>query len=186
MKNTARPSEATILRQKAEDLLKKRPSKSTSHLSEVEVEILKLIHELEVHHIELEMQNEELMLAKEQAEIAAEKYTELYDFAPFGYFTLSKSGAIIELNLSGAKMMGKDRSRLIDNQFGFFVSDATRPIYNIFIEKIFNSKNRETCEVNLIPNGNLPMLIHFTGIAAENGEQCFLTVVDISNRKQTE
>jgi len=106
------------------------------------------------------MQNEELVLAKEQAEIATEKYTELYDFAPSGYFTLSKEGEILELNLSGAKMMGKERSRLINNHFGFFVSDTTKPIYNDFLEKVFNSKSRVTCEVNLTTNGNLPMLVH--------------------------
>lgn len=186
MKNTVKASEATILRQKAEDLLKKRPFKSTSDLSEVEVEILKLIHELEVHHIELEMQNEELMLAKEKAEMAAEKYTELYDFAPIGYFTLSAEGAIIELNFSGAKMMEKERSRLIKSQFGFFISDAAKPVYNSFLENIFNGKNRETCEVSLTINGNSPKMVLLTGIATENSKQCFITVVDITNRKQTE
>ena len=100
-------SAPAILRQKAEELLKKKPLKTGSQLSEAEM--LKLIHELEVHQIELEMQNEELMLANEQAEFATKKYTELYDFAPSGYFTLSKEGKIIELNLCGSQMLGKER-----------------------------------------------------------------------------
>jgi PAS domain-containing protein len=84
-----------------------------------EVTTLKLIHELEVHQIELEMQNEELLLAKEQAEQAIEKYTKLYDYAPSGYFTLSQDGKVTEANLTGAHMLGKMRSSILNSQFGF-------------------------------------------------------------------
>src|SRR5450759_3169971 len=117
-------------------------------------EILKLVHELEVHQIELELINEELMLASSAAQDAAEKYTELYDFAPSDYFTLSKEGKIIELNLSGAKMLGKERSRIKNRQFDFFVSNDTKPIFNLFLEKVFNSKATESCEVILSVNDN--------------------------------
>jgi PAS domain-containing protein len=72
-----------------------------------ESEKLKLIHELEVHQIELELQNEELLLAKQQADSAIQKYTELYDFSPSGYFTLSREGIIIDANLTGSTMLGK-------------------------------------------------------------------------------
>jgi PAS domain-containing protein len=102
-----------------------------------EVTTLKLIHELEVHQIELEMQNEELLLAKEQAEQAIEKYTKLYDYAPSGYFTLSQDGKVTEANLTGAHMLGKMRSSILNSQFGFFISDATKNIFNDFLAKIF-------------------------------------------------
>ena len=82
-----------------------------------EAEKLKLIHELEVHQIELEMQNEELLLAKLQADSAIEKYTELYDFSPSGYFTLSQDGSILDANLTGSVMLGKERSNLINTKF---------------------------------------------------------------------
>jgi len=103
-------SESEYLRKKAEEVAKKRLS-MREMLPSVP-EMMKLIEELEVYQVELEMQNEKLMRAKEQAETATEKYTELYDFAPSGYFTLSKGGKIIELNLSGANMLGKERLRL--------------------------------------------------------------------------
>src|SRR5512133_2548526 len=115
-KNINQTVSATLLRRNAEELLNKRPSKSLSPLSESDALIL--LHELEVHQIELEMQNEELVLAKEQAELAAEKLSALYDFAPSGYFTLSKDGTIIELNLSGAQMLGKDREYLVNKRLG--------------------------------------------------------------------
>src|ERR1035437_5705711 len=149
-------------------------------------EMMKLIEELEVYQVELEMQNEELMRAKEQAETATEKYTELYDFAPSGYFTLSKEGKIIELNLTGAKMLGKERSRLKNDMFDFFVSNDTRPIFNLFLGKVFHSKVKESCEVTLSIKDHLPMYVHLTWIVTKNGEQCLVTVVDNTEHKQAE
>ena len=103
MNNSSKLSKTANLRQKAETLLRINSSENDSPLSEIET--LKLVHELEVHQIELELINEELMLASSAAQNAAEKYTELYDFAPSDYFTLSKEGKIIELNLSGQKCL---------------------------------------------------------------------------------
>jgi len=177
-------SEGAILRQRAEELIKRNLSKSGSQLSEAEMQ--KLIHELEVHQIELEMQNEEILLSKNQAELATEKYTELYDLAPSGYFTLSEKGNIIDLNLSGSEMLGKERSFIKNNSFEFFVTNDTRPDFNLFLEKVFTNKDKVTCEVNLSTISNLPMNAHLTGIVTENREQCLVTVIDITNRKQTE
>jgi len=142
MNKIGNKSEAVNLRQKAEELLKKKSSKMTSILSEAKT--LKLYHELEVHQIELEIQNEELAVAKEQADIVAQKYTELYNYAPSGYFTLSKEGEIIELNLCGANMLCKEIQRLKSSRFGFFVSDETKTIFNSFLKKVFNSKVAES------------------------------------------
>ena len=87
---------------------------------------LKLTHEIETHQIELEMQNKELSFAKEKAETDARKYAQLYDSAPSGYFTLSHDGTIIEVNICGATMLGKDRPKLKSNRFGLFVSNTCR------------------------------------------------------------
>jgi len=180
MKNNGKKSDAAILRQKAEKLHKKKATEADLQLSEART--LKLIHELEVHQIELELQNDELMTARSEAQYAARKYTELYEFAPSGYYTLSREGKIIDLNLSGASMLGKERQHLKDSQFGFFVSDDTKSIFSLFLEKIFNSEVKETCEVTLSNNGNLPMYIHLTGIIDGNEQKCLLNAVDISKR----
>ena len=90
-------TDATILRQKAEKKISKR--KSTSNFNLTESDCLKLNHELFVHQIELEIQNEELIQQKEKTEFIAEKYIELYNFAPLGYFTLTKTGEIIDLGV---------------------------------------------------------------------------------------
>ena len=175
-------SDSALLRQKAEELLKKKSSGTASPLSEVESS--RLIYELQVHQIELELQHDELRLTRAEAEAVKDKYIRLYDFAPSGYFTLSVKGEIIELNISGARMLGKDRQHLKNNLFGFFVSEETKPIFNRFLEKAFQSSAKESCDVTLLQDGNLPMYGNLTGIVYENGEQCLVTMVDITERKQ--
>jgi len=185
MDNIKKNSDAiNLIRQKAEEVIQSKTSKFNSKLSESE--ILKLIHELEVHQIELEMQNEELIIAKEKAEKASEKYAELYVFAPFGYYTLSNTGEILELNLAASQILDRERSFLLNRQFGIFVSEDTRPIFNEFLENIFNSYNRFTCDIAISTNLNSPKHLHLSGIITENRKQCLLTVVDISQRKQME
>ncbi|HEY5590614.1 MAG TPA: PAS domain-containing protein [Paludibacter sp.] len=177
-------STAEILRHKAEELANKKLSRSESKLSELETQ--KLIHELEVHQIELEMQNEELLLAKTEALHAVERYTELYDFAPTGYFTLSKEGIIFELNLYGSQILGKERVYLTNRSFGYFVSDNTKTIFYHFLENIFDSRAKETCEISLITNENALIHVILTGLVSEKREQCLITAVDITDRRLTE
>lgn len=171
------------LRQKAEMLLNKKVKTTELHLTDPNN--LRLIHELEVHQIELEMQNEELKLAKEKAESAKKKYTELYDFAPSGYLTLTKAGEITNLNYSAEHLLGKERSQLINSSFGFFVSSDARAVYNRFLQKIFKSKVKETCEFKLVTGDDLKYVL-VNGIISKNSEKCMLTLTDITKRKQTE
>ncbi len=175
---------AEILRRKAEELLKNKKSKEGSDVSEADVR--RLIHELEVHQIELEIQNNELRHAWAQAEVATNKFSTLYDFAPIGYFTLSGNGRIIEANLTGSQLLGKERFHLINNQFGFFITDDTKPVFSLFLEKIFSSKNKETCEVTLSLHYNLKKFVQLAGILAENGKECLVTLNDIDSLKQAE
>ena len=198
-------SEAAALRNKAEELLKKKSEteilelvqqlafqneekeKRADELSVAIANSLKLTHELQVHQIELEMQNDELKRAKEQiAKAANDKYAELYDFSPSGYFTLSKEGKIIELNLCGATMLGGERAYLKKAQFDFFVSEDTKPIFSLFLDKTFKNKAKESCEVTLTNHSNQSLLVHLSGIATENGMQCLVNAVDITERSQAE
>ena len=116
--------DATKMRQKAEELLKSKSS--IINASHSEADVLKLFHELEVHQIELEMQNQELLLANEAKNVANEKYIELYDFAPSGYYTLTSNGEIIELNLTGSIMLGKERLYLKNKSLANFITYSTK------------------------------------------------------------
>jgi len=176
-----RNPEAISLRQIAEEQLKQRQSEINGHFSEAGLQ--KLLHELQVHQIELELQNQELILAKETAEIAVEKYTELYDFAPNGYFSLTETGKIIELNLSGARMLGKDRQHLKGSQFAFLLSPESKSTFSLFLERAFQSNNKETCEVQLLTHDDVQTHFLLTGIVTDKCEQCNLTMIDISETK---
>jgi len=184
MKNKNSKDSDVRLRQMAERLLKQKLSKTNLKLSEEEM--LKLIYELEVHQVELELQNEELRQAQITATHYAERYLELYDFAPIGYLTLSKEGAIIEINLFASKMLDRDRSKLINSQFGFFISNDTKPLFNHFLWKIFTEGTNETCEVTLESVNNSEIYIHLTGIIDGTREQCLVTAMDITDQKRTE
>jgi len=184
MKGKDLKSDAGKLRQRAEKLLNKKASRT--HLNLSEEEMLKLIYELEVHQVELELQNEELKQAQNTATRYAERYMELYDFAPIGYLTLSKEGAIIEINLCASLMLNKDRSQLINSQLGFFISNETKPVFNHFLWKIFTDYGNETCEAILECSNKQELYVRLTGIIDSNKEQCLLTVLDITEQKQAE
>lgn len=144
-----------------------------------EEEKIKLIHELEVYQIELELQNEELLQAKQQADSAIQKYTELYDFSPSGYFTLSQDGSILDANLTGSVMLGKERSNLINTKFRSFVSPDTKMDFDLFFDKVFINKERECCEISLQSEGVI-QYAYLTGIITEDEQFCHVTVVDIT------
>ncbi len=175
-------TDAAILRQKAEEILKARKDKSPLVSDASNADTLKLIHELQVHQIELEMQNEELVIAKEKAELAEEKYTELYDFAPSGYLSLTKEGVIAELNFVAARMLGQERSKLTKKRFDFSLSIDTQTTFNLFLHDIFTSKVKQSCEVTIATEGNLPIYVTIEGIVSQNGELCSLTLIDITKR----
>ena len=168
------------LRKKAEELVKQKAQDAESTHSEVDQ--LKLLHELEVYKIELELQNAELLSAICEAQDAIQ----LYDFAPAGFFTLSKEGEIVNLNIRGAQMLQEERSNLKGIHFGIFVSEGTKTIFNHFLHRIFQSLAKESCEVTLIPNGRKSIYVHLTGIVSENGENCLITALDLIERKQAE
>lgn len=173
---------ADNLRQKAEMLLINRVKKSELN----DYNNLRLIHELEVHQVELEMQNEELKIANKKAERAKKKYTELYDFAPSGYLTLTKAGEIAHLNYNAEQLLGKEHSKLIKSSFGFFVSPDTRAVYNRFLQKIFKSKVKETCEFKLVTSDDSIKYVLANGIISNNSGKCLVTLIDITKQKQTE
>ncbi len=169
-----------ILRHQAESLLEKKLSKTASHLSETET--MKFMHELEVHQIELVLQNEELMLEK----ISTQAAIDLFDYAPSGYFALSRNGEIIRLNIGGSHLLGKERSRLLNSLFGFFVAENSKPVFNLFLERVFTGKVKETSEVAITAEGNAPKFVHLAGIVSENSGQCLIAATDITERKQME
>lgn len=179
MKSEYKKSSKEIIRKKAEKLLRTKSESSSLDYSDT----LKLMHELQVHQIELELQNEELMIAKEKAEASYQKYIELYDFAPSAYFTLSRQGKILELNFLGARMLGQERSFLVNRNFDQFVSAEKQRVFENFLGSLFETSKMNSCEVLLNNNASL----YITGIVkSEDKNVCNLNAFDITLRKKAE
>ncbi len=127
-------TDAQLLRLNAEKQLEVKQKKEGDH--EIGYDEKRLMHELQVHQIELEMQNEELRRANETAETALRKYTMLHDFAPMGYFTLDAEAKIEELNFTGAEMLGDRRFSLIGSNFKYYISEESKVEFNSFLSKV--------------------------------------------------
>lgn len=172
------------LRQKAERQYNKGHSGKKS--IQTEPETLKMIHELEVHQIELEMQYDELKLTEEKAIKATEKFTTLYDFAPVGYITLDYDCAICELNLSAAIMLQRERFLLEGKNFRQFVSSDTLTVFNDFFVKVFETHLKQTCDARLNLYDDYTMFIHIEGIVTADDPKALVTLTDITERELVE
>ncbi|HEV3272788.1 MAG TPA: ATP-binding protein [Candidatus Methylacidiphilales bacterium] len=176
--------ESAALRHRAEKRLKRQATEVAGTGSAVEMQ--RLVHELQVHQIELEMQNEELLESRAQMESALERYTDLYDFAPVGYFTLSADGTIREVNLPGARLLGLERTRLVGGRFGTFVSENTRPIFDIWLEEVFATQAKQVCAVGLVKEGLPPLTVEIEATLSVDGREGRAVVVDVTARKALE
>jgi PAS domain S-box-containing protein len=177
------------LRKKAEERLIKQASIKGAHSisprvndNRNESENLGLLHELEILKVELEIQNEELKLAVDRAAAA----TALYNFSPTAYFTIERDGTICQLNHSGALLLNKNTNQLINSNLRLFITQDSLPVMNDFLKKIFESKSKQFCEVSLGLNQNVDIHIYLEGIISEDLQKCFITAVDISERKKAE
>lgn len=172
------------LRRRAEDHLNTKTSEAV--LPQKDEETLRLLHELQVHHVELERQNEELNNSRNELETAFYKYTDLYDFAPVGYFNIGCNGVINSVNIRGASLVGVARPRLLGQRFGLLVADEYRQIFTDFLGTIFINPDTTTCEVALRNEKNHQIIVLLEAMAAVSGQECGLVLTDITERKQAE
>ncbi len=132
------------LRHRAEALLIEKPQA----LSDIQPQdIQQLIHELQVYQLELEMQNEEFRRVQLQLVEAHDKYLNLYDFAPLGYFTLDKKGLVIEANLTGANMLAVERPSLINSTFARFIAREFQDSFYSHCRRVAETATKQTCEL---------------------------------------
>jgi PAS domain S-box-containing protein len=183
-KNQHQPADAAELRRRAEERLKRRRPGGARQRTQAET--ARLVHELEVHQIELEMQNEELQQMRAKAEVLLAQYTDLYDFAPTGYFNLAADGTILAVNLTGARLVGIERAQLLKRRFGVLVSVADRPAFNAFLEKTFAGKDREFCEVALLKAKTAPLFVRIEAVVSEGQRECRAAVLDVTDRHRAE
>jgi PAS domain-containing protein len=118
------------LRKRAEDVSREKTAGIPENMEALSPEETRqMLHELRVHQIELEMQNEELRRTQEKLDAARARYFDLYDLAPVGYFTLSEQGLILETNLTASAMLGLARGSLVKQQLSRFILPEDQDIY---------------------------------------------------------
>ena len=178
-------SQPAQLRSRAEARLREQ-KKLKAGIAKTGADFRRLLHELQVHQIELEMQNAELRQARDELEVALENYTDLYDFAPSGYFTLAATGAILQANLTGATLVGIERSRLLGQSFGRLVSAEFRPAFSAFLEQVFAGHAKQSGDFELAGKGQPLRFVNIEAQCLLNGQECRATVVDITARKSAE
>ena len=147
-KHKSHPIDRADLRRRAEEKVQADMARTPVTLSREEVE--RLLHELRVHQIELEMQNEELRRAQSELEVSRARYFDLYDLAPVGYFTLSEQGMILEANLTGAGLLGVGRRDLTKQSISHYILPEDQDIYYRHRRRLLETGTPQECELRML------------------------------------
>ena len=185
MKKRDQEKKADELRTRAEKRLK---SKKNVLKGTLDADSRKLLNELQVHQIELEMQNEELRRTQLELEVSREKYYDLYDLAPVGYFSLDQTSQILEVNLKGASMVGMERRLLVKKRFTQFIVPAFQDSFYMFQKKAFKTRAIQTLEVQLKKKNGTPFWVQMDGVATQDTDGTFthmrIIAIDIADKKK--
>ena len=185
--------ETEALRQQAEKRLHR--SVRDAHLLPKE-SILELMHELEVHQVELETRNEELGRAQSELEASRQRYADLYDLAPIAYVTLDHRGIICEANHTAAELLGVEREQLLHRGLHQFVAKDSQEIFHKFLHRVFDGGDRQSCELELrrnqgrALNRGIPLNVCLVASATRDSDGnaifCQMALIDVTERKRTE
>ncbi|WP_151086696.1 sensor histidine kinase [Hymenobacter baengnokdamensis] len=158
---------------------------------ETPVDVQRLVQELQVHQIELEMQYEELLLAQAQAENNRLQYLDLYDFAPVGYCTLAANATLEQLNLRLSQQLGHERQQLLGRRLTLFVAPAERNQFASFMTRLWaRPGQRQSCELMMQRRDHTTFFAQLEGVAAESPDEhrppasCRLVVLDVTERRR--
>ncbi|NTW98637.1 MAG: PAS domain S-box protein [Geobacteraceae bacterium] len=144
-----------------------------------------LLHELRVHQIELEMQNEELRRTQQELDSSRTRYFDLYDLAPAGYLTLNGQGLIQEVNLAAASMLGVARSDLLTKTLANFILSEDQDLYYLRRQQVAENREVEAWEMRMLRADGSPFWARLQAIRSHTGEY-WITLIDITRRRQME
>ena len=174
------------LRQRAEEIIRQQAAQSPAPEIISTEEIQKILHELCVHQIELEMQNEELRQSKLELSASQTRYFELYDLAPAGYLTISEQGMILEANLAAAGMLGMGRNALARQPFSRFILKADQDIYYRHRQQLLENGEPQACELRMLKKDGTAFWGHLAISAAQDtygNPELRIVLSDITERK---
>ena len=141
------------------------------------------LHEMHEWRSELELRNDELRHSQAGVKTGLERYTDLYDLSPVGLVTLDGDGAIGRVNLTAALLLGRERSRLLGRRFAEFATEADRPGFHTFLQRVHAGEARQCCELELTIDGKLSRTVQIDATLSADRRECRLVVADISERK---
>jgi PAS domain S-box-containing protein len=185
-RKSSKAKSSVFLRTRAEEMLQ-RQTGETEYIPYADSE--ELVHELQVHQIELEIQNEELRGAQRQLETAYNKYFDLFDLAPIGYFRISEKGQIRQVNLTGADLLGTERAYLEGRLFSHFVAKDNQNVFYAHLKNTLETGGVGRCELAVKPkDGDLRYAL-MRSVPVDDGEgkkELLSAVLDITERKNLE
>lgn len=177
-----RPNPAS-LRQRAEARLRQQLAAQPAAGTDDAADSAHLLHELEIHRIELEIHNEALRHAYGEADALGERYADIYDFAPVGYFTLDQQGVIVDLNLAGAILLGIKRTEKSRHRFLSHVEAHARDEFSAFVAAVLQSDSRHVCRIPLAANAQRPVaMVRIEAVPDESGRECRMVVIDMTEQ----
>ncbi len=186
-RNSELETESSELRKRAENKIRERTAQKQG-LSFKDAQ--PVIHELQVHQIELEMQNEELRRAQIELEESRKKYSDLYEFAPVGYFTFDKNGLVLEVNLTGAALLESEKSVLMKKPFSRFINREDQDLFYLHLREVFEKKSRQTCEISLKTRDKSESIAQLLSIPVKDNEGNYsrtrTAMINITEHKRAE
>ena len=178
------------LRRRAEEIAREKGVRTPDSVEALSPEQARqVLHELQVHQIELEMQNEELRGAQAKLEASRARYFDLYDMAPVGYCTVSEEGLILEANLTIATLLGVARRALVKRPLSHFVHPEDQDIYYRNRKTLFETGAPQVCEMRLMKQDGAPFWARLETTVAQDADGapvCRAAVSDVSERKRVE
>jgi PAS domain S-box-containing protein len=183
------PDKFANLRRRAESQrdasLEAPPGRSVDIDSLSPQEVRHLVHELQVHQIELDMQNDELRRTQRELEASRDRYADLYDFAPVGYFTLNEASLILEVNLTAAAMLGLERGHLIQQPLTRLILRQDQDIFHVHRRQLFATGSPQVCEIRLVSMDGSQFRARLEAIPGQSNEGqalCRVAVSDITQQ----
>jgi len=191
MKNRVnQPETATDLRGKAERIAREKTAQPPKSIENMPLqEMQRLLHELQVHQIELELQNEELHRSQIELDAIRERYFELFDLAPVGYCTLTENGLIQEANLTAGILLGVPRGSLIRQAITRFICKEDQDIYYLHRKRLFETGEPQVCELRMRKKEGGEFWAHLQAAVAQTDASvpiCRIVIIDITDRKRSE
>lgn len=185
-----RIEKAAELRKRAEKIATKKAAQSSENLENLPPEeTRKMLHELRVHQIELEMQNEELLRSQAELESSRARYIDLYDLAPVSYVTLNEKGLILAANLTAANLLGVPRGTLVKPPLSNFIRKEDQDVYYSCLKQLLELDEPQSCELRIVKKDGTELWMNLVSTASQDTEGaivCRVVMSDITERKRVE